>query len=215
MDEKARKSIIAMWEKIGMPKSYLNTSEKNYKDTNSKDLPLLHKTISALSGWTPVDIGWMMYLYGEPNTQKTSWLAILVRELLKKQVDVRYVKMNQLLDLRKGGSTLTTKTYYDKAKLSSLQAIPILVIDDAFDIKTTFITSKGNFSQSFLYNFLKWRVENGLVTIIMANCSLSNISPKFGDDNLRHLIKDVSRVHGFKNEIPRDIRYQKILDKFK
>lgn len=214
MDSEIQKSVIAIWDKIGIPKSYISTKESEYVTGGSKDLPLLHKTVQALQGWAPTEVGWMMYLYGAPNTQKTSWAALLVKRLLKSNIEIRYIGMSNLFDLRKGGSTLTTTSYQDKAKLTALQAVPILIIDDAFNIKTTFVSSKGNFIQSFIYNFLRWRIENGLITIIISQNVISDISSKFGGENLRHLIKDTSVTHKFTNEVPRSIRYKKILGQF-
>jgi len=117
-----------------------------------------------------------LYFYGESGTQKTTISYWIARELIKKNFNVKFVLMNDLIKL------LTNESFDDDIDTSSYNECDLLIIDRAF-VKEQVTIYKSGYQIPFLDNFLRRRIDvNQKATIIVSNVHWNSIGKNFNSD---------------------------------
>lgn len=117
-----------------------------------------------------------LYFFGESGTQKTTVSYWVGRELIKKDITVEFILMNDLIKM------LTNEGFDDDIDISPYDDCDLLIIDRAF-VKEQVTIYKSGYQIPFLDNFLRRRIDvSQNSTIIISNAHWNMISKNFNPD---------------------------------
>lgn len=125
----------------------------------------------------------MLYFTGKPGTQKTTIAYWIARELLKKDITVQYVLMN---DLIRG---LQDDSFNEEDKIKKYYECDCLILDRAF-CKEQITIYKSKYQIPFLDSFLRKRIDElQKSTILISNIDINEISENNLNDDIEDLIR--------------------------
>lgn len=113
----------------------------------------------------------VLWIYGNDSNSGHTVLAVLfVKELLKLRYKVKFIKMNDLLNI-------FTDFEKKQSKLDELNSVDIYLLDDAFDI--TKCIASGEYTKIHMFNWLDSVLSNGKHLICTSNVSIQGINTIF------------------------------------
>jgi len=128
----------------------------------------------------------VLWIFGnDSNAGHTVLAVIFVKKLLELNYKVKYIRMNDLLNI-------FTNFDEKKDKLDDLSKVDIYLLDDAFD-NTKCIDPK-NYTKIHLYNWLDTALANGKYFICTSNVDIKSLNPTF--DNCKNiLVRSITQLN--------------------
>lgn len=174
---------LRVWVKMketNIPESALDYSIKSYigpdEENNIKRLQYV------IENFENKFYNRVLYLYGDPGTQKTTlsfWIGI---ELLEKNISIHYTLMNDLI------KDLQNDSFQEEDLESKYYNCDCLIIDRAFH-KDQVTLYKSGYQIPFLDNFLRKRIDEfQKSTIIVSNTTIKNIEKNGFNSDIQDLI---------------------------
>lgn len=146
--------------------------ELDIKESNKKNVVTIEKIISNPDYFR--DNFKMLWLWGpDYNSGHTALAIIMAKALINHGFNVRFITMQNLVKLM-------TK-FEDKIELEKLQKFDVYVVDDAFDVSRTFISTGSNFVKISLFDFFSSALADGKKFICTSNTSSRSISDEYKD----------------------------------
>lgn len=166
----------------------LDYSLDNYvgKDINNN----LEKVNKYIENFKRYHKNTFLYFFGDNVTQKSTIGFYIARELIKRDVTVKYVLMNTLI-------TNFVNFSFSKDREDLLEEIEsynnadLLIIDEAFKDAEITIYERSKFQIPLLIDFLRTRIEgvNKKSIIFISNISLENINYKTYTNSLKAMLE--------------------------
>ena len=175
-EEKTR--IAQRIEDSGLNKNYLDYDIKDYISKSNKpneSLKVINNVISNVDAF--VNEGGQLYIWGNRNTQKTSVISYLVRQVAVRNISIYYITMPQMIE-----ALMQAKDYHESdttAQASSikrrLEETDLLVVDNAFDPSKIYFSGKSTYKATLLSSLFSYRNEQKCSNIFVANVPRSGI----------------------------------------
>lgn len=162
---------------------------QSYIGTRSKKVIVgLSKYVEAYDDSNTREI--VLYLYGAPGTQKTTFVQFMGLSLIRKGYKVFYTSLKVLSDyIVNPFSSDKDKDEDRKQYLSRIEKSDCLILDDAFDKNISPVYSTGSQSP-YIEGFLRERIENQKKGILFVSRNPPNEIRKQGySDSLQTFVE--------------------------
>jgi DNA replication protein DnaC len=204
---------IALMQRARLPESLyhydISTYYKKKHSNSDKIFKRLDHVVDNISDY--VDESANLYLWGLPNTQKTSAISHYIIKLLDKGVDTYYLTMTNLSDLLiKSKDFDASSSAAGQEDVKRLIKCQVLVIDDAFSTSRFYVNNKNNFKTAILDEFFSERSNSNSVNIYIANNSIATISKESFGPLTRFLNRNCLEFE-FNDELEKKAMTSKIL----
>ena len=114
----------------------------------------------------------VLWIHGDDDNSGHTVLAVLlIKELLKLKYKVRFIKMNDLLNI-------FTDFERKQNKLEELNSVDIYLLDDAFDV--TKCIASGEYTKIHMFNWLDSVLSSGKHLVCTSNVPIQDINTTFG-----------------------------------
>lgn len=170
-----------------IPESIIDYSIKNYigKDKNDN----ISKLKKFIKEFKEKFFDKILYFYGNQGTQKTTIAYWMGRELLKNDINVKYILMNDLI------KELQKESFEENVSIDKYLNSDLLIIDRSF-VKDQVTIYNSKYQLPFLDNFLRKRLEQlCLSTIIISNKHIDFISKNGFNEDIEDLIRRKTVVY--------------------
>lgn len=165
---------------IGIPKKFHNTTIEEFKTYNSKDLEevqdCIARYISNMRFKLPEELGGLC-LFGSNGVGKTMIACIVAKEAYRHRYSTRRVTFVEYMSRYTnvwGARSIEEKDTALDDLYNNYKAVEFLVLEEVGKE----VDSKA--SAPILEDLLRYREDNGLVTIMCTNLSPSDIEKRYG-----------------------------------
>jgi hypothetical protein len=205
-------SFLGYLKSSEIPEKYIEYSINSYFGEKSKEaIDTINQIISNIEGF--VKNGFQLYISGEIHTQKTSVACYIAKKAALKGITVFYITLPSLINLIKTMDFSKDPIEKEdlKAKLDRIRQVGLLVLDDAFDERKVYLSSKSSYYLTYLEDFFRYRLDGGKSIITVSNKKRNDISNKFGKTLIHLLNKDCIEVT-LEDALPEKVMNEKLLD---
>jgi len=122
----------------------------------------------------------VLYLWGDNSTGKTLLASLYLKDRILKGDTGKFVMFDDVI------SKALNSWWAEDSEISRILTADVVVVDDAFDESKVYV-KPGTPGLPLLDHFFRYRVQNGLLTIVTSNQDLSRVSDPFL--NIRRLIE--------------------------
>lgn len=162
----------------GVKSSYLHYDIGTYisKSTSSKKNLVTIKRIIILIEDFIRNRG-HLYIYGLHNTQKTSVVSHLAREVAIKNISVYYTTMAKIVDtlMRSSDYTHSEESQVATSLKCQMEEVDLLIVDDAFDPGKLYFSGKSNYKVTLLDSFFTYRRDSSGANVFVSNINKHKI----------------------------------------
>ncbi len=181
-------------------------------------VPVLKQYIEQFKLMSTQGFASSLYLGGPRTTSKTTCSCIIGKELLKQDVNVKFILAGDLINLLLKGSG------YEKDKdihsmIADYKYAEFLIIDDIFDVCKGIFWNNDTSRALILTEwdlFLRYRLSHGLRIVVTSNFSMKDIHIKFGENlqklfnrNFKEFKFSTNIEHLIINNIEKNFKYNK------
>lgn len=165
---------------IGIPKKFHETKIEDFKTYNNKDLEVVQdciaRYISTMRWQTLENLGGLC-LFGSNGVGKTMLACIIAKEAYKHRYSTRRVTFVDYMSrytFMWGAKSIEEKESAEDDLYNNYKAVEFLVLEEVGKE----VDSKA--SAPILEDLLRYREDNGLVTIMCTNLSPKDIESRYG-----------------------------------
>jgi len=132
----------------------------------------------------PEVAGCIIYLHGSRGTQKTTLASWVAGRLISKNVDVRYILMNDLV------RALMDEDFDDAvgSRVADLRGCDLIIVDEAFDADKTRLWDSGK-QHAAIETFFKSRRAQSLGTMFISNCGPADIEKQGFTESIADFVR--------------------------
>lgn len=183
-------------EVSGIPKKYWDLDFDNYIGTKSKDD--LKKAIWYARNFDePQFEGKGLYLYGPNNTQKTTVMVSIMKEVMRRGKFTLYLQASQLQKILKNEDAFQPESdLHDIYEKCTNGFYEIIAIDDGFSpVKTVkYAGDKGNYIVAWWDDFLRTVLQNNQKLLLTSNVPMNEVKQNFSKDIQLLMERDIDEL---------------------
>lgn len=165
---------------IGIPKKFHEITIEDFKTYNSKDLDAVQDCIAryiSTMNWQTLDKLGGLCLFGSNGVGKTMLACIVAKEAYKHRYSTRRVTFVEYMSrytLVWGARSIEEKESAEDDLYNNYKAVEFLVLEEVGKE----VDSKA--SAPILEDLLRYREDNGLVTVLCTNLSPKDLESRYG-----------------------------------